>query len=214
MPELSASDIVARLSGIMFPLTGRKLRGDSDKFGTPPRSYAEVVSVALRAQLGDSRRAVKTVQRWTGASERSVKNWFAASTGPAGRHLLSLLTHSDTVLEMLLVATRRLELLDRFLERDAGSVLEGVRGGALRSVPENDLDRDPGYDPDDGFEPNERQRWFLAELASGRRETASSVQRHFGVCEKTAKRDLACLKVAGRVEFVGSRRRGRYRLVM
>jgi hypothetical protein len=25
---------------------------------------------------------------------------------------------------------------------------------------------------------------------------------------------LACLKVAGRVEFVGSRRRGRYRLVM
>jgi hypothetical protein len=25
---------------------------------------------------------------------------------------------------------------------------------------------------------------------------------------------LACLKVAGRLEFVGSRRRGRYRLVM
>ena len=198
----------------MFPLKGRKLPNGRDGFGTPPRSYAEVISVALRAELGDTHRAVKTVQRWTGASERSVKNWFAASTGPAGRHLLSMLTHSDTVLEMLLVASRRLELLDRFLDRETVSAPENALGGALPSVPENDLDRDPGCDPGDGFEPNERQRWFLAELASGRRETASSVQRHFGVCEKTAKRDLARLKVIGRVEFVGSRRRGRYRLVM
>ena len=44
--------------------------------------YAEAVAAALHAELGDSHQAIKTVMRWTGANERTVKNWFAGVMGP------------------------------------------------------------------------------------------------------------------------------------
>jgi hypothetical protein len=46
--------------------------------------------------------------RWTGASERSVKYWFAGERGPSGEHLLSLARHSDAVLIVLLALADRL----------------------------------------------------------------------------------------------------------
>ena len=65
----------------MFPKKGNHFpnctAGRKNKIG-----YAEVVAAALRAELGDSHQAIKTVMRWTGANERTVKNWFAAGSGP------------------------------------------------------------------------------------------------------------------------------------
>jgi hypothetical protein len=52
--------------------------------------------------LGDSHRAVKTVMQWTGASERTIKNWFAGTRGPSGEHLVLLLRQSDMVLQIFL----------------------------------------------------------------------------------------------------------------
>jgi hypothetical protein len=70
--------------------------------------YPSVVSVALRAQLGDTHRAIKTVMRWTGASERTVKNWFAGTRGPSGDHLVALVRNSDDVFDAVLrMAERR-----------------------------------------------------------------------------------------------------------
>lgn len=37
----------------------------------------------------------------------------------------------------------------------------------------------------------------MTELAAGRRATARALERHFGVSEKTAKRDIATLKTEG-----------------
>jgi len=50
---------------------------------------------------------VKTVMRWTGAGERTVKNWFAGSSGPSGQHLIALARHSDEVLAVLLALAGR-----------------------------------------------------------------------------------------------------------
>ena len=46
--------------------------------------------------------------RWTGASERTVKYWFAGERGPGGEHLVSLAQHSDAVLVVLLALADRL----------------------------------------------------------------------------------------------------------
>ncbi|MBS4045666.1 MAG: hypothetical protein KG075_04930 [Alphaproteobacteria bacterium] len=67
--------------------------------------YASAISQALRHELGETQNAVKIVARWTGASERTVKNWFAARCGPSGEHLISLAQHSSDVLEVLLLLT-------------------------------------------------------------------------------------------------------------
>jgi hypothetical protein len=76
----------------MLPKTGKFLpKGElrvSSEF-----TYAAAVALALRDALGDSHRAIKIVMRWTGASERTVKNWFAGTRGPRGEHLISLVRH-------------------------------------------------------------------------------------------------------------------------
>ena len=61
--------------------------------------YAEFIGTALRKELGDTRGAIKSTMRWTGASERTVKYWLAGSKGPGGEHLLLLLQHSNEVFD-------------------------------------------------------------------------------------------------------------------
>jgi hypothetical protein len=69
--------------------------------------YATAIAAALREDLGGTHQATKTVMRWTGACERSAKNWLAAKTGPSGEHLLALMRHSDAVFEALMRLTSK-----------------------------------------------------------------------------------------------------------
>ena len=71
------------------------------------RPYGMAVAYALKNQLGTTHRAVKIIMRWTGAGERTVKNWLAGVSGPNGQHLVELIRHSDEVLEVLLLMAGR-----------------------------------------------------------------------------------------------------------
>ena len=50
---------------------------------------------------------------------------------------------------------------------------------------------------------NDRQRWFLEQLAAGKQSRASDLAVHGRISEKTAKRDIFDLKRTGLIEFVG-----------
>jgi hypothetical protein len=39
---------------------------------------------------------------WTGANERTAKNWLSGSNGPSGEHLLQLMRNADRVFECVL----------------------------------------------------------------------------------------------------------------
>jgi len=65
------------------------------------------VSYALKSELGSTHQAVKIIMRWTGAGERTVKNWLAGISGPSGQHLVDLIRHSDGVLEVILILAGR-----------------------------------------------------------------------------------------------------------
>ena len=76
----------------------------------PTDSYAPAIALTLHRQLGETHQAVKIVMRWTGAGERTVKNWFSGKTGPSGQHLLALIRHSDEVLNTLLLISGRQQM--------------------------------------------------------------------------------------------------------
>jgi hypothetical protein len=61
--------------------------------------------------LGDSHQAIKTIMRWTGATDRTAKNWITGTRGPTGEHLISLARHSDAVFEFFIRAAGRESLL-------------------------------------------------------------------------------------------------------
>jgi hypothetical protein len=202
-----------------------------------------MIAAALRAELGDSHRATKTVMRWTGATERMVKHWFTARHGPSGKYLLVLIRECDAVFDAVLSnAGRHDTVVAARLWAARGALIEVMelaeRGGlgppAVRSTGAdlhvgpakralNDRDSDRIIDPTDDLvrksagpsrrrEINLRQRWCLDALAAGRDLRADDLCRRWSVSEKTARRDVAALKQRGMIEFVGSRRSGRYQL--
>ncbi|HEV2515155.1 MAG TPA: hypothetical protein VGV07_07890 [Devosia sp.] len=69
--------------------------------------FSTVISVALHNELGNTRQTVKTIMQWTGASERTVKNWLAATHSPSGEHLVHLARHSDEIFELILLMAER-----------------------------------------------------------------------------------------------------------
>lgn len=82
----------------MFPKTG-KVFPKANAQRRSELNYASAIAAALRSELGATHQAVKTVMRWTGANERTVKNWLAGTNGPSGDHLLAIARHSDSVFE-------------------------------------------------------------------------------------------------------------------
>ncbi|MEK6255855.1 MAG: hypothetical protein N2C13_00880 [Chloroflexota bacterium] len=111
-----------------FQKTGRKLRPDSNK--TFPKSSVKIetaingtfvteISDALHRAFGGSGKSIKTIMKYTGAGERTVKNWFEAKNGPNGKNLIKLAQHSDEVLETILMLAGRDNILAGKLLVDA-----------------------------------------------------------------------------------------------
>lgn len=68
----------------------------------PQAKKDKVHRCGVAIELGDSHQAVKTVMRWNGGSERTVKNWLAGRTAARGEYLLALIRHSNVMLEIIL----------------------------------------------------------------------------------------------------------------
>src|SRR4051794_35442187 len=85
----------------MLPKTGKRFPSRDGRRGSG-LTYARAIAGALRGELGDTHQAIKSVMRWTGAGERTAKNWLGGTRGPTGEHLLSLVHHSDAVLNAVL----------------------------------------------------------------------------------------------------------------
>ena len=219
----------------MFPKTGNKFPEGCGRIRSKS-PFAQLVAAALRGSLDDSHRAVKTVMIWTGAKERTVKNWLSGTHGPHGDYLLVLLGKSDAVVDALigtLPSARLTELAARLVRRGGGkhqlswdtvsnprAVLPPASAGTARvqsidgvNGDPDDPNPDPKHDPKslDGYSNlNHRQIWFLHQLGAGLPIRARHLGRQYNVSEKTAKRDIAGLRRLKLIRFVGSHRRGQY----
>lgn len=90
-----------------FPETGNVFpngRAGDEKF-------AKLVASVLCRALGERSSAIKVVARWTGAGERTVKNWFVAKNAPSGDHFLELVRHCPDMLDEFLAAAGQKERL-------------------------------------------------------------------------------------------------------
>ncbi len=68
------------------------------------------IASALKAELKDRNSRAKSVAGWTGANQRTVKNWILGRYAPS-RHLVVLAQHSDQVLNAILSMADRQDLL-------------------------------------------------------------------------------------------------------
>ena len=73
--------------------------------------FAALIASALDRDFGDTHAAVKTISRLTSANDRAAKNWVEGRNGPDGSHLVALMAVSDAVLEAVLLAAGRRDLV-------------------------------------------------------------------------------------------------------
>ncbi len=89
----------------MFPKTGNEV--PTPQRGATAQRCAQAIGEALRSELGESHRSAKTVMKWTGACERSAKNWIGGHKVPSGWHLILLARHSRSVAMSILSLANR-----------------------------------------------------------------------------------------------------------
>lgn len=202
----------------MLPKKGRKLH-PWNGLAKSAKDYAELIADALRREHDDTHRTVKTIMRWTGASERSVKNWLSGESGPSGYFLMRLCIRSAAVRALV----TELLVVPGMPPRSHGNgkiqavpstptnaislpLLEGDVAGNRDTI--RDIIRD--MDVPNRHPLNERQAWFLLRVGHGDRFLAEDLAVHWRVSERTAKRDIAVLKDWGLIQYVGTLRRGYY----
>ena len=98
--------------GKSFPEGGdpNNSNGDGESLDETINFALEIAS-ALERTLSDRNTRIKTVAGWTGANERTVKNWLSGQYGPCGAHLGVLIQHSDEVLNAVLSMAKRHDLV-------------------------------------------------------------------------------------------------------
>ncbi len=219
----------------MLPKMGRKLHPWNGALAGR-EAYAQTVANLLRREHGDSHRAIKQLMRHSGASERSVKNWLSADHGPDSLYLLRLAVNSPAIRTFILrlfedpaaqpysdpIDSPRLSeirksyaasaTLDesrtmRGWKNDVKNVPNNVPNNVPKNVPKNDL-----ANVRDLPELSERQRWFLEQVLEGTLLGAREISSVWRVSLKTARRDIRELQRARLVQYVGSPRRGIYKL--
>jgi hypothetical protein len=94
--------------GKSFPKGGKE--GGAD-FSVDDHAFAMKIAAALGSELKDQNSRAKLVASWTGANERTVKNWILGRYAPCGRHLVMLARHSDQVFNAVLSMADRQDLL-------------------------------------------------------------------------------------------------------
>lgn len=112
--------------GTFVPKTGTFVHRGSEQV-----TYGGMIADVLRHELGATHQAVKTLMRWTGAGERTVKHWLAGTRPPRGEHLIALMAFSDGVLMAVLHHAGRGQLGTAIklatLTKELESTLESLR---------------------------------------------------------------------------------------
>src|SRR4051812_10300908 len=91
------------------------------------REYAEAIAKALKEELARGA-SIKTIMAWTGAGERTVKEWLAGSKAPRAFQVERLMRSSDLVYERLVVRTGRRPAVNRKSLNALRAQLAGLLG--------------------------------------------------------------------------------------
>lgn len=74
-------------SGLLLPENNHPLKAIA---------LTDLLKSSLQAELGNSRRATKTVMRWTGVSDKAARLWINGATNPSGIHLVNIMKNSPS----------------------------------------------------------------------------------------------------------------------
>lgn len=202
----------------MLPKKGRKLHL-WDGLAKSAKDYAELIAGALGREHDDTHRTVKTIMRWTGASERSVKNWLSGVSGPSGYYLMRLCVKSAAIRALVMDLLSEPGMpsephgnvsIQVIPTMPANAISLPLTEGCVGANGDTNGDIIGDMHVTNNSPLNERQEWLLARVAQGERCRFEDIVSRWQVSSRTAKRDIASLKDSGLLRYLGRHRSGAY----
>jgi hypothetical protein len=136
---------------------------------------AGIIAQALRDDFGDTPSAVKQIAQITSANLRAVKNWYDAKNLPTSRYLLALARSSPSILRIILLQIGGEELWDVF--QLFSNQQRGMRS-AEKPLPSRQNLYAAAVRVNGRVKLNERQTWFLLQLAVNPETKAEDIASH------------------------------------
>jgi hypothetical protein len=107
--------------------TARSTRSRASR-SAPSPSAASRIRLYARASSEDSVESAARIMAWTGAGERTVKGWLAASHAPRAFQLECLFRSSEAVYERIVIRTGRQPVVNRERLEAVSGQLTGLAG--------------------------------------------------------------------------------------
>jgi len=180
------------------------------------KKLGESVSKILRQEHGHRPSPVKNISKKTHISPATIKKWYIGQNPPRLAHFVILARHYPSILQALLEAIGGTDLWEgyvalgdklRFTYDDHAS--EKTHIYSAENCPINlplPLEIERTLNP--------RQRWFLEQLHMSRAVKGEDIAKEWHVCVRTTKSDIAYLIKINLVRFIGSKKSGRYCLLV
>lgn len=155
--------------------------------------------VFVRDDLGSEQIALSLGRSFGGFNNNSMNDWIAVAQAPDGSLSFQASGMSHVQSPGLLLTPR--EASEHYWRRITEPL---VVESSSAFVPKSFVEARISF--------NERQSWFIGQLRQGQRVTAADVAERFGVTQNAIKRDIAALRDASVIRFVGTPKNGRYEI--
>jgi hypothetical protein len=154
---------------------------------------------------------IKKISEETGIAPDTIKKWYTGRKPPRLGHFLILVQKYPAILQVLLETTGHGYLTAYIQPQQAQLEKIGMawRAAKLRSETNENVPINVAINSLPA-NLNERQVWFMTELASHVGVAARDIVRYWNVKNKTGQRDITDLKQRGLIRFEGANKTGRY----
>jgi len=172
---------------------------------------AEIPKILRAAESQPSLR--KRLARTSGMSARTIQKWCDGKNLPSLSSYIQLARCYPQLVDLFLDLCQRRPERQRKVAGKSDARPELLTRKVApddKKLPENVPNDVPNQI--DTTACNIRQLWFISSLLDGHSISAENIATYWKVTNKTAKRDIASLRMKGLIMYVGSRRNGKYQL--
>lgn len=175
------------------------------------KEIAKILGQTLQAIFPDGADGIKVISKDIGADPRTVWNWYNGLNTPSLANLILLAGSYPSMIKALLRILGRIDIWEGY-ERQVMMSETELKKYEISQKNEFYSDIFVGMNLSFNIKLNQRQLWFIKRLQLGLDVKTLNIVKFWNVSARTAERDISVLINYGIIKFVGSKKKGIFKL--
>jgi hypothetical protein len=178
---------------------------------TSEQEISKILGQYLRKIFPDSKKGIKAISRDMGADVRTVWNWYNGLNMPSLGNLALLAKAYPGIAKPILEILGRTDIWEGY-EKQVMISETDLKRYENHQKSEFYSDIFVGINLSHNVKMNQRQLWFIKRLQLGFEVKAANIEKFWNISARTAERDVSVLVQNQIIKFVGSKKKGAFRL--